>query len=93
YYASVVYAYLASLGFDIIPEDVTNKGRIDITLKTPNYIYIIEFKAGDKDALSQIKENKYYEKYLNENKEIYLIGINFDEEKRNISKFEWEQIS
>ncbi|NPA55328.1 MAG: hypothetical protein GXO40_03105, partial [Epsilonproteobacteria bacterium] len=56
------------------------------------YIYIIEFKVGDKDALSQIKDNKYYEKYLSENKEIYLIGINFDEEKRNISKFEVEKM-
>jgi len=32
------------------------------------------------------------EKYLNENKNIYLIGINFDEKERNISKFEFEKI-
>ncbi len=92
YYASVVYAYLASLGVKIIAEDVTNRGRIDISVFFKDKIYIIEFKVGDDDALKQIKEKKYYEKYLNEKKEIYLIGINFDEEKRNINKFKWERV-
>jgi hypothetical protein len=45
----------------------------------------------NKDPLQQIKEKKYYEKYLNENKNIYLVGIEFDEEKRNIKEFKWEK--
>jgi len=92
YYASVIYTYLASLGFDLIAEDVTNKGRIDLTIKTKDNIYIIEFKVGNDDTLKQIKQKKYYEKYKNENKDIYLIGINFDEKEKNISKFEWDKI-
>ena len=90
YYASIIYTYLASLGMELIPEDVTNKGRIDLTIKFKDKIYIIEFKVDSDDALKQIKEKKYYEKYLNENKDIYLIGINFKD--RNISKLEWEKI-
>ncbi len=35
YYASVVFTYLMSLGFPCIAEDVTNKGRIDLTIKLP----------------------------------------------------------
>jgi hypothetical protein len=92
FYSSVIYVYFQSLGIDIIGEDVTNLGRIDLTLKINNYIYIIEFKVGDEDALQQIKEKKYHHKYINEDKDIYIIGINFDENKRNISKFEWEKI-
>ena len=92
YYASVIYVYLQSLGIDIIGEDVTNKGRIDLTIKINNFIYILEFKVGDNDALAQIKNKKYHEKYINSNKEIYLIGINFNKKERNISKFEWEKI-
>jgi len=92
FYASVVYVYLQSLGFDIIGEDVTNRGRIDLTIKLNDKIYIIEFKVGEGKALQQIKEKKYHEKYLNENKDIYLVGINFDENEKNISKFEWEQL-
>jgi hypothetical protein len=92
YYASIIYTYLQSLGLDIIGEDVTNKGQIDLTINVNNFIYILEFKVGISDALAQIKNKKYHEKYLNEKKDIYLVGINFDEEDRNISKFKWERI-
>ncbi|PIE86013.1 MAG: hypothetical protein CSA05_02865, partial [Bacteroidia bacterium] len=62
----------------------------DLSLEIDNKIYIIEFKMGDENALKQIKEKKYYEKFLNQNKEIYLVGINFSEEEKNISNFDWE---
>ena len=91
FYASVVYVYLQSLGLDIIGEDVTNKGRIDLTVKINNLIYLIEFKVGKEDALQQIKEKNYAQKYLSEDKEIYLVGINFDEDEKNISNFKWEK--
>jgi hypothetical protein len=91
FYASVIYVYLQSLGLEIIGEDVTNLGRIDLTVKIKNLIYIIEFKVGNEDALSQIKDKKYPQKYLNENKDIYLIGINFDKEEKNIKEFKWEK--
>jgi len=92
FYASVVYVYLQSLGLEIIGEDVTNRGRIDLTVKIANRIYIIEFKMGDSDALSQIKSKNYHQKYLNENKTLYLVGINFDEKSKNIGVFEWEKM-
>jgi len=89
YYASLLYVYFASLGIKIIGEDVTNRGRIDLTLFIEDKIYIIEFKVGS-EALKQIKEKKYYEKYLNEKKDIYLVGIEFED--KNIKNFEWEKI-
>jgi Holliday junction resolvase-like predicted endonuclease len=92
YYASVVYAYLASLGVKIVAEDVTNRGRIDLTLFLEDKIYIIEFKVGSEDALQQIKQKEYHKKYLNKNKNIYLIGINFNEDEKNVEKFEWERV-
>ena len=92
YYASVFYAYLSASGLDIIAEDVTNLGRIDLTVKINNNIYIIEFKVDEKDALKQIKEKNYAQKYLNEDKNIYLVGIEFSKEDKNISKFEFEKL-
>ncbi len=91
YYVSVFYAYMKALGVELVAEDVTNKGRIDLTLKFDNAIYIIEFKENGKDALNQIKEKKYYEKYSAENKPIYLIGIEFDKKERNIVNVDWEK--
>jgi hypothetical protein len=61
---------LASLGREIIAEDVTTKGRLAITLLIKDKIYIIEFKVGKEDALTQIKDKNYHQKYLKTNKYI-----------------------
>ncbi|MCA1933050.1 MAG: ATP-binding protein [Calditerrivibrio sp.] len=92
FYATVIYVYLQSLGVDIVGEDVTNRGRIDITVKFPNSIYIMEIKVTDEDPLAQIKLKKYYEKYLNEGKDIYLVGMKFDRNEKNLVEFVWEKV-
>jgi hypothetical protein len=89
FYASVLYAYFASLGLKIIAEDVTNKGRIDLTIQFEDNTYIFEFKVTKKAPLQQIKAMKYYQKYRGD---VYIIGIVFDRDKRNISQFEWEKV-
>jgi len=98
YYASVVFTYLVSLGYTCIAEDVTHRGRIDLTIKLPERIVIIEFKVDTKEqALAQIKEKKYYEKYLAEAKKlqqnIFLIGICFASKEKNITEFAWEKLA
>ncbi|SFV74457.1 FIG00914433: hypothetical protein [hydrothermal vent metagenome] len=67
--------------FDILIDFMTNQ-------KTKK----IEYQNNLYDALEQIKEKQYATKYLNENKDIYLIGINFNEEKKNISQFKWKLV-
>jgi hypothetical protein len=44
YYASVLYAFFASLNAEIIPEDISNQGQVDLTIKLVDYIYVIEIK-------------------------------------------------
>jgi hypothetical protein len=99
YYANVIYAYLAGLGIEFKAEDVTNYGRIDLTIATPDMsqVYIIEFKVvenknRDGKSLEQIKEKRYHEKYLNVAQEITLVGIEFSKEDRNVCRFEWERL-
>ena len=89
FYASVLYACFASIGVDIIAEDVSNKGRIDLTLKVGGKIFLFEFKVTDGEPLEQIKRMKYYEKYSGDR---YLIGIVFDPKVRNVSRFEVEKV-
>ncbi|SDE66759.1 ATP-binding protein [Desulfuromonas thiophila] len=94
YYASVIYAYLASLGLDLTAEDVTSKGRIDLSLRLDTAIYLIEFKVdGGGKALEQIRQRNYQQKYQGQGKPIYLIGIDFDSAERNLTAFDWEQVS
>lgn len=58
-------------------------------------VYVLEFKVIELtesgSALAQIKNKKYYEKYVTEkNKEIYLIGVEFSRDSRNIINYEYE---
>ncbi|BBE29896.1 ATPase AAA [Tepiditoga spiralis] len=91
YYHSLIYTILASAGLNVTAEELTNLGRSDIVIEEDT-IYIMEIKI-DKSAekaLNQIKEMKYYEKY--KGKEIYIIGININSEKRNIDEYKIEKI-
>jgi hypothetical protein len=49
-------------------------------------------QSKSKNPLVQIKEKRYFEKYLEDGNRIFLIGIEFSKEKRNIVSFEWEQV-
>ena len=95
YYASIFYCYFAALGLDVRTEDVTNHGQVDMTVFFEKKVYVLEFKVIELtetgSALAQIKEKKYYEKYLAvDSKDIYLIGIEFSRDSRNIVNYEYE---
>ena len=65
----------------------TNRGRVDAVVETPCGIYVFEFKLNGTaiDALSQIRERGYHEKYLRGGKKVTLAGVAFDAEMRNLS--------
>ncbi|MCY3688790.1 MAG: ATP-binding protein [Gammaproteobacteria bacterium] len=92
YYASVFYACLAALGFDLRVEDASAAGRVDLALRCGGRVYLFEFKvierAGEGAALRQLKERGYAEKYRSGSEPVHLIGIEFSEETRNIANFE-----
>jgi hypothetical protein len=93
YLHSNIHLILKLLGFDIISEESTNIGRIDAVIRFSETIYIFEFKLGTSlEAIAQIKENKYYEKFIIEKKEIFLVGVGFDSGNRNISDFKFEVV-
>ncbi len=83
----------AGAGFDeIIAEDVTNSGRVDLSVFIDDKVYIFEFKVNSSGALAQIKARGYHQKYTNRYNDIYLVGVEFDSEKRNLVKCEWEKL-
>ena len=86
------YTYLKALGIKLTAEDITNKGRIDLSIELPNAIFVIEFKVDGQKALEQIEQMGYHEKYLDKDKPIYLVGIEFDAKERNLSTLEWKKI-
>ncbi|SLM33177.1 conserved hypothetical protein [Desulfamplus magnetovallimortis] len=57
YYASVLYAFFSSLDAEIIPEDITNHGQVDMTVKLGNHVYVMEIKVMDQDNINIIDTN------------------------------------
>ena len=92
YYASVFYSYFAALGLEINLEDVTNHGRIDMTVKFNENIYLFEFKVvelvPEGKALQQLIDKNYAQKYQSSNQPIHLIGVEFSKESRSVIGFE-----
>ncbi len=70
-------------------ELLTSEGRIDMVVETVDSIFIIEFKCNQdaERAIGQIKEKNYIDKFRIKEKEIVLVGINFDSEQRNVKDF------
>ncbi|MCX7693505.1 MAG: PD-(D/E)XK nuclease domain-containing protein, partial [Tepidimonas taiwanensis] len=73
----------------LTPEDVTNQGRIDLTLKLDAAIVVIEFKriAGKEptgEAIAQLKARGYADKYRADGRPVYLLGVEFSAERRNV---------
>ena len=83
---------LTLMGAEIVAEEPTNLGRIDAVITCPKYIYIIEFKFNQSAAVAieQIRQTRYFEKYLNAGKEIHLLGINFSTDQKNIVEYKDE---
>ena len=83
---TIVYVILRLIGVSAQGEVQTNEGRIDLIAKTPNDIYIVEFKLDRPaaEAMEQIRGKDYAGKYALSGRRINLIGISFSAEKRTI---------
>ena len=71
----------------------SSSDRSDAEVETKNAIYIFEFKVGGKpiDAISQIKQAGYAEKYGASLKSVYLIGAVIGDEMRTLDAWEIEK--
>ena len=86
-----VYLVFSLMGQYTQTEVHCPSGRADAVVHTSNAIYIFEFKmegAGTpEDALAQIEERGYADRYLASGKKLVCIGVTFDPKTRNIG--EW----
>jgi hypothetical protein len=97
YYASVFYAYFISMGLDVVPEDASSTGRLDMAVRFNGQVYLFEFKVVEASpegrALQQIKDKGYAGKYRGNGQPIHLIGVEFSRDRRNIVGFEVESLA
>ena len=91
YFQNAFYLISRMLGFYTDVERETSNGRMDMTVKTKDYIYIFEFKLNGSadDALRQIDEKGYAKPFALDNRKLIKVGVNFSLEKRCIE--EWKK--
>ena len=95
FYASVFYSYFAGLGLDVVVEDSSNHGRLDMAVRFNDNVYLFEFKvvelAPAGAAIAQLKARGYADKYRDRGEPIHLIGVEFSKVARNLAAFDVEQ--
>ncbi len=93
YYASVLFSFFMSTGYEVRGEDVSRRGRADIVVLAKDKVYVVEIKTdANEPAIKQIEERRYWEKYEGGGREIYLVGINIDSEARTVGEMEVRRI-
>ena len=92
HFHAMLYTLFVSFGADVVAEDLSAKGRADLTLKMPKGIYIIELKYNDtaEAALKQIDERGYASKYALDGRPVTKVGIAFSSKERNITEWKSE---
>ena len=90
YFQNTLFVFFRLMGFYTEVEHSTSCGRVDIILKTQDYIYIIEckFNGSASDALSQIENKGYAKPFACDPRKIFKIGVNFSSETRTMT--EWK---
>jgi hypothetical protein len=92
YFQNFLFVFFRLLGLYVEVERATSDGRMDMILKTPDYIYILEFKLNQTAdaALHQIEEKGYEQPFAVDTRTLYKIGINFNTTKRCID--DWKVV-
>ena len=85
---NAIYILLTLIGTETETEVRTSHGRIDLVVKTTDYIYIIELKFDKtaEEAMAQIKEKEYDLPYRNDGRRIFRIGVNFSSATRHLDE-------
>ena len=85
----IMFALLTN--YDILVEQHTAKGRIDITMETADTIYVMElkFNKSAEEALAQIEAKHYADAFKMSGKKVVKIGLNFSV-KDEVNCLEWK---
>ena len=89
HYQAVLYVIFTLIGCYTEAEYHTAVGRVDLVVKTPDYIYVMEFKFNGtaEDAMAQIEEKQYAAPFATDRRKVVKVAVNFSAETRNIDRW------
>ncbi len=91
YYHTILHLLFTLLGVRITSEVHTKNGRADMVIHLNDNIYCLEFKLDKsaEEAINQINERGYLEKFADSNKTLHKIGINFSSKDKKVEEIIW----
>ena len=89
HYQNILYIVFKLMGFHAEVEYHTSRGRVDLVLKTSDYIYVMEFKLDGtaEEAMAQIDEKGYASAFAADGRKVVKVGVNFSSETRTIDRW------
>ena len=93
HFQNTLYLIFTMLGYNVQVEQTTSQGRMDVTIQTRDYVYILELKLDKsaEEALQQIKDNGYVRPFQTDPRKVFLIGVNFSSGTRTVEKWVVEE--
>ena len=92
-YRLIISTILNAIGLNVEVERMMSTGRIDMTVKTSRYIYIIELKlhnnGGKEAATEQILNRQYMEPFKADKRQVIGLGIELDGEGKGL--LDWKR--
>ena len=91
---ALVHLTFSLLGAYVQSEVHTARGRCDALVLTDDYIYAFEFKVDRPaaEALAQIEERGYLERYADDERQRMAVGVSFDGERKVVGDWGVERV-
>ena len=92
YFQNTMYVFFRLLGFYVEVERHSTRGRMDVVMQTPEFVYIIELKLDQSAAiaLQQIEDKQYAKSFEGDPRKLFKIGVNFSSEQKLID--DWQVV-
>ena len=100
WYQCLITMCFRALGTDVRVEEASSHGRSDLVVMMDGHVFVFEFKMAARaddvpskltEALAQIRERGYADKYRHEAKSIHFIGVVCGADARNILELQVEE--
>ena len=86
YFQNSLLMLFKLMGFYVQVERHTSRGRMDVTIQTRDYIYILELKVDKtaEEALQQIEDKQYAAPFAADPRKLFKIGVCFSSTDKGI---------
>ena len=90
----MLFFYFNLMGADVVGEEHSSIGRSDVVLRLENAVFIFELKYDhtSDEALRQAEGMNYAAPFLNGDRTVYIVGVNYNSKLRKVDPPMWKRV-